>query len=108
MVTILFNRVVLNYKHKSYTHTYIEGIYNACMCIYIIEVDLPLRSMQIFIVTPGNQDIGYRWEGTNLLNFYILVSIPNNLRFPIISTDAYDMLSTTQSEQIIQLLCVST
>lgn len=31
---------------------------NACMCMHIIELDLTLRSIQIFRVAPGNQDIG--------------------------------------------------
>lgn len=78
------------------------------MYIYMIERSY-IRSIQIFRYCSKQSSImGEIWDGTNPLKFYILFSIPDNQRFKILSTDAYDTLCSLQSMQIKQLLYVST
>ena len=67
------------------------------MYSYIIEVDLILRSVQSFCSRCKQSSIiGENWEGTNPLNFYILVSILDNERLKTLRTDAYHVLCFVQ------------
>ena len=67
------------------------------MYSYIIEVDFILRSVQtLYSHAKQSNIIGDNWEGTNPLNFYILVSILDNERLKTLRTDAYHVLCFVQ------------
>ena len=76
------------------------GIYNVSsmgVYSYIIEVDFILRSVQTFCsYSKQSSIIGENCEGTNPLNFYILVSILDNERLKTLRTDAYHVLCSVQ------------